>query len=127
MDIFEADLTEMQANHQTELPADKAFRLYDTYGFPLDLTQLMAAERDLTVDTAGFEKLMDAQRARARAAQKSVTYQADVLADQLPETDDTAKYNATSLTARLLGYVSGDTYVTEGAVPVDTEVGLVLD
>ncbi len=47
-----------------------AFTLYDTYGFPLDLTQLMARERGLTVDTAGFEKLMDEQRARARAAQK---------------------------------------------------------
>jgi alanyl-tRNA synthetase len=47
-----------------------AFALYDTYGFPLDLTELMARERGLTVDKAGFEKLMDEQRARARAAQK---------------------------------------------------------
>jgi len=47
-----------------------AFKLYDTYGFPVDLTELMARERGLTVDTAGFEKLMDEQRARARAAQK---------------------------------------------------------
>ena len=47
-----------------------AFRLYDTYGFPLDLTELMARERGLTVDNEGFEKLMDEQRARARAAQK---------------------------------------------------------
>jgi alanyl-tRNA synthetase len=47
-----------------------AFTLYDTYGFPLDLTELMARERGLTVDKEGFEKLMDEQRARARAAQK---------------------------------------------------------
>ncbi len=47
-----------------------AFKLYDTYGFPLDLTELMARERGLTMDTAGFEKLMEDQRARARAAQK---------------------------------------------------------
>jgi alanyl-tRNA synthetase len=47
-----------------------AFELYDTYGFPLDLTELMARERGLTVDTDGFEKLMEEQRARARAAQK---------------------------------------------------------
>jgi alanyl-tRNA synthetase len=51
-------------------PAKFAFELYDTYGFPLDLTELMARERGLTVDTAGFEKLMEEQRARARAAQK---------------------------------------------------------
>ncbi len=47
-----------------------AFRLYDEQGFPLDLTELMARERGLTVDVAGFEKLMENQRARARAAQK---------------------------------------------------------
>jgi alanyl-tRNA synthetase len=53
-----------------EITGDFAFKLYDTYGFPLDLTELMARERGLTVDTAGFEKLMQEQRARARAAQK---------------------------------------------------------
>jgi len=52
------------------IAGELAFLLYDTYGFPLDLTELMARERGLTVDTAGFEKLMDEQRARARAAQK---------------------------------------------------------
>ncbi|HEY6111152.1 MAG TPA: alanine--tRNA ligase-related protein, partial [Chthoniobacterales bacterium] len=50
-----------------------AFKLYDTYGFPLDLTELMARERGLTVDVAGFEKLMQEQRARAREAQKKQT------------------------------------------------------
>jgi alanyl-tRNA synthetase/REP element-mobilizing transposase RayT len=47
-----------------------AFRLYDEQGFPFDLTELMARERGLTVDKEGFEKLMDEQRSRARAAQK---------------------------------------------------------
>ena len=55
---------------QVSMEGDFAFKLYDTYGFPLDLTELMARERGLTVDTAGFEKLMEEQRARARAAQK---------------------------------------------------------
>ncbi|MGA2220715.1 MAG: alanine--tRNA ligase [Verrucomicrobiia bacterium] len=47
-------------------PGDKAFELYDTYGFPLDLTELMAREHGLTVDVAGFEKSMEEQRRRAR-------------------------------------------------------------
>ncbi len=53
-----------------DLPDVFVFKLYDTYGFPLDLTELMARERGLTVDKDGFEKLMEEQRARARAAQK---------------------------------------------------------
>ncbi|MFM8765806.1 MAG: alanine--tRNA ligase-related protein, partial [Spartobacteria bacterium] len=55
---------------QSQLSAAFAFKLYDEQGFPLDLTELMARERGLTVDTEGFNTLMEAQRARARAAQK---------------------------------------------------------
>ncbi|HEX7654784.1 MAG TPA: alanine--tRNA ligase, partial [Verrucomicrobiae bacterium] len=47
-----------------------AFKLYDEQGFPIDLTELMARERGLTVDKAGFDKLMEEQKAKARAAQK---------------------------------------------------------
>src|SRR5947208_3144680 len=52
------------------ISGEHAFALFDTYGFPLDLTELMARERGLTVDVAGFEKLMEEQRERARRAQK---------------------------------------------------------
>ena len=55
---------------ESEIPGHVAFELYDTYGFPLDLTELMARERGMTVDVKGFEKLMEEQRARARRAQK---------------------------------------------------------
>jgi len=52
----------------TEIPGDIVFTLYDTYGFPVDLTADIARERGLTLDMSGYEQAMDAQRARARAA-----------------------------------------------------------
>ena len=55
---------------QAGFRASRVSLLYDTYGFPLDLTELMARERGLTVDKEGFEKLMEEQKKRARAAQK---------------------------------------------------------
>jgi len=66
--LFEAEAD--KAGADGKISGAFAFRLYDEQGFPLDLTELMARERGLTVDTDGFEKLMEEQRARARAAQK---------------------------------------------------------
>jgi alanyl-tRNA synthetase len=55
------------------IKGEDAFALYDTYGFPLDLTQLLARERGMEVDGAGFEKAMEAQRSRARQSQNKTT------------------------------------------------------
>src|SRR5438270_931917 len=66
IELFEREL----AQERLTISAAFAFRLYDEQGFPLDLTELMARERDLIVDVAGFEKLMEEQRDRARKAQK---------------------------------------------------------
>lgn len=65
MKILEQDLTELKGS---VIPGEVAFKLYDTFGFPFDLTADIARERDLTVDEAGFEKQMQAQRERARSA-----------------------------------------------------------
>lgn len=59
------------------LSGDFAFLLYDTYGFPYDLTELMAREVGMQVDKAAFDKLMEEQRKRARAAQKKVIVEVD--------------------------------------------------
>ncbi|MDR9864540.1 alanine--tRNA ligase [Pseudomonas baetica] len=63
--ILEQDLAELKG---TVVPGDVVFKLYDTYGFPMDLTADIARERSLTVDEAGFEREMEAQRVRARSA-----------------------------------------------------------
>ncbi len=71
MDLFHAETRECEKSGNKTLTGAFAFKLYDTYGFPLDLTELMARELGLGVDTAGFEVLMEAQRDRARAARKT--------------------------------------------------------
>jgi alanyl-tRNA synthetase len=66
IDLFEREV----ARDVSAISGAFAFRLYDEQGFPLDLTELMARERGLTLDVSGFEKLMEDQRARARKGQK---------------------------------------------------------
>lgn len=63
--ILEQDLSDLKG---TEIPGEVMFKLYDTYGFPMDLTGDIARERGLTLDEAGFETAMQAQRERARSA-----------------------------------------------------------
>ena len=67
MEILEAAIAELDGD---TLPGEVVFKLYDTYGFPVDLTADIARERGLRVDQAGFEAAMEAQRKRARAASK---------------------------------------------------------
>ena len=83
---------------------EAAFLLYDTYGFPLDLTELMARERGLAVDVAGFDRLMEQQKARARAAQKKQVIELSEV-----ETKEPTKfvgYDALSTPAKVLEVVS---------------------
>jgi alanyl-tRNA synthetase len=61
---------EVASKSDKTIPGEDAFRLYDTYGFPVDLTADIARERGMAVDMAGFERAMEAQRERARAASK---------------------------------------------------------
>ncbi|MDR1414116.1 MAG: alanine--tRNA ligase [Puniceicoccales bacterium] len=68
-----AIFNEICGKSKGKISGDDAFLLHDTYGFPLDLTQLMAAEHGVEIDTNGFEISMEKQRALARAAQKKST------------------------------------------------------
>jgi alanyl-tRNA synthetase len=70
LELIDAELKRIKETKGHTLVGDIAFKLYDTYGFPLDLTQDVLRSEGIEVDVAGFERLMDEQRERARAARK---------------------------------------------------------
>jgi len=68
INLLNADMDELTVQGKTELPGTQAFRLFDTYGFPFDLTELICREKGFTVDEKGFDEEMAKQKARARNA-----------------------------------------------------------
>ena len=81
LELFEDIVDRAGAEGRNEIQGEEAFKLYDTYGFPVDLTQLMAEEKDMTVDMAGFEAEMETQRERsikARSTSGTPSVTADV-------------------------------------------------
>ncbi len=71
LETIEGGLSRMdELRHQPVISGEDAFKLYDTYGFPLDLTQMIAAEHGHTIDVEGFEQALGQQRRRSRAARK---------------------------------------------------------
>ncbi len=127
LEIFRGAADRAAETTEKTIGGDDAFQLYDTFGFPLDLTQLMAQERGLTVDTNRFAELMDQQRQRARAAKKSDALLSNLTDGDLPTTDDQLKYDANRCDATLLGWIDAEGVKKSGQVPGDVEVGLILD
>jgi alanyl-tRNA synthetase len=76
--VFNAEKAKAGLPVEKVVSGEFAFKLYDTYGFPLDLTELMARERGLTVNVSQFERLMEEQRARGRGAQRKIDLSADL-------------------------------------------------
>ena len=85
--------SEMSAKNETVLSGENAFKLYDTYGFPLDLTIEILEEKNLTVDEDGFQAAMKEQREKARKARKTTNYMgADVTVYQSIPAEITSKF-----------------------------------
>jgi len=76
--MLSEEINRLGEKHQDIIPGEMAFMLYDTYGFPLDLTRDIAGEKGFSVDTKSFEALMERQREKAKAARKE-TYKIDEL------------------------------------------------
>ncbi len=109
------------------ISGEDAFQLYDTYGFPLDLTQLMAGERGLKVDTSKFEELMEEQRQRARSAQKTGVQGTPYIDTELPVTEDLHKYRTDRCVSKIIGWLDNDGFKTQGQIETGNEVSLILD
>ncbi len=129
IDLFEKLVADLKKKNVDEIPGYEAFRLYDTYGFPLDLTQLMAEEKGMTVDENGFGKEMEKQRERARKAGKW-DYNLEVNFDEwekLSEGSDSEFLGYTSLETetriRMLKREAGHVYIVLDRTPFYAESG----
>ena len=106
------------------LPGEIAFKLFDTYGFPLDLTQMILGEKNISVDVAGFERAMSEQKERSRANTKG-TRTLWESQTELPGTDDSSKYAPdNTMASRVLAILRNGEFVPSAASGDEVEVAL---
>lgn len=110
---LERTLEELKAQGRTMLPGEYAFKLYDTYGFPFELTKEIAAEDGFTVDEEGFRVAMEAQRERARQAREETGYVG------LEEAFFTELATKKGLSTRFIGYEQSSTNTRISAIVKD--------
>ncbi|MGV3041396.1 alanine--tRNA ligase [Staphylococcus rostri] len=120
-------LIEQSKAQDGTIAGEDAFKLYDTYGFPIELTQEIAENEGLTIDMAGFETHMEAQRNRAREARQnnqSMQVQSEVL-KQIDTQSEFVGYEQFATTARITDMIVDGARVTE--VDADQTVYFILD
>lgn len=105
------------------LPGDVAFKLFDTYGFPLDLTQMILRDKNIEVDVAGFEKSMTEQKERSRANTKGtrIFWESQT---ELAGTDDSAKYAPVEMESTVLSILRNGEFVKSASAGEEVEVAL---
>ena len=110
MSVLEGYMAEAKAAGKTQLSGEQVFKLYDTYGFPIELTQEIAEEQGYTVDEEGFRAHMQAQKDQARAARKAEDNEGwldeSVMFKDYPATEFTG-YDSLAMDAKVLGLVRG--------------------
>lgn len=110
--------------HNGVLSGEVAFKLFDTYGFPLDLTQMILRDKNMSVDTDGFERAMAEQKERSRANTKGTRVLWESLSD-LPATDDSTKYAPVAdLESRVLAILRDGEFVQSANAGDAVEVAL---
>ncbi len=120
MKLLDAELPKLNTK---VLPGDVAFKLFDTYGFPLDLTQMILRDRGLDVDVAGFEKAMTEQKERSRANTKGTKILWE--SQNLNATDDSSKYAPDAeLKSTVLGILRDGEFVKSANAGDAVEVAL---
>lgn len=120
MKLLEAELPKL---NNGILPGDVAFKLFDTYGFPLDLTQMILRDKNFDVDVAGFEKAMAEQKERSRANTKGtrIFWESQT---ELAGTDDTNKYAPVDMDAKVLSILKNGEFVQSADAGDEVEVAL---
>ena len=114
--IFAEFLAAHKAQGETQFSGSDAFKLYDTYGFPVDLTEEMVQDEGMTLDRAGFEAEMEAQRVRARKAREALGdlgWSGVEFGKEVPATVFDGYAQTTLTGARVLAIVAEDTLVDE--------------
>ena len=125
--IFADLLDEHKKKNETVFSGSDAFKLYDTYGFPIDLTSEMCEDNGMIVDTQAFEKLMNEQRERAREARKKLGdlgWAGVEFGKQIPDTIFCG-YDLRETEAEVLAIIFDNEFVNE--VSADQEAVIVLD
>jgi len=123
--LFNRIADRMEKEGRTQVTGEEAFKLHDTYGVLIDITQQMAQEHGLTVDVPGFEKEMERAKDKAREGGKKFAVAA--VQGTLPATDDAPKYQSAPVTAKVLGWVKDNAVVTSGKLKAGESAALLLD
>jgi len=132
IELFDALIKKLEAKNKKTIPGEDVFKLYDTFGFPIDLTNVMAREQGLTIDESRFNELMEEQRERARKSTKDKLSTANIVQDTIEDFELTSRasteftgYDELSTETKIVGIKNsnGQSFVVLEKSPFYVESG----